>query len=138
VRVVQNRDLLQRLNNSFVEYAKGKELKGSAARAQEPDFSVFHHAPTLIIVAADRNNPYSAVDCGLLAENILLSAAALGLGTCIIGNMSAPLNAPGTEALRDELRLPNSHHVVFGIALGYKNEAPVAKTRDLSKVQIIC
>ncbi|MDR1591825.1 MAG: nitroreductase family protein, partial [Prevotellaceae bacterium] len=33
VRVVQNRDLLQRLNNSFVEYAKGKELKGSAARA---------------------------------------------------------------------------------------------------------
>lgn len=137
VRVIQNADLLNRINSRFVENAKGKSLQGSAAKAQEEGFSVFHGAPTLIIVAKDKSNPYSAVDCGLLAENILLSAESMNIGTCTIGNMASILNDPNSTDLLSELHLPDTHEVVFGISVGYKNESPDAKPRDISKVQYI-
>ncbi|QIK60356.1 nitroreductase family protein [Dysgonomonas sp. HDW5A] len=137
VRVIQNADLLKRINDSFVDKAKGKELKGSAARSQEPGFSVFHGAPTLIIVAKDKSNPYSAVDCGLLAQNILLSAESMDIGTCTIGNMASILNDPDAKGFLKEINMPDTHEVAFGIAIGYKNESPEAKTRDTSKVQYV-
>lgn len=137
IRVIQNADLLSRINNSFVEKAKGKSLQGSAARAQEPGFSVFHGAPTLIIVGKDKSNPYSAVDCGLLAQNILLSAESMNIGTCTIGNMAGILNDPDSKDFLKEINMPDTHEVVFGIAVGYKNESPDAKPRDESKVQYI-
>ncbi len=137
VRIIQNADLLKRINDSFVEKAKGKELKGSAARSQEPGFSVFHGAPTLIIVAKDKSNPYSAIDCGLLAQNILLSAESLNIGTCTIGNMASILNDPDAKEFLKEINIPDTHEVAFGIAVGYKNESPEAKPRDASKVQYI-
>lgn len=137
IRVIQDADLLKRINDSFVEKAKGKELKGSAARAQEPGFSVFHGAPTLIIVAKDKSNPYSAVDCGLLTQNILLSAESMNIGTCTIGNMASILNDPDAKEFLKEINMPDTHEVAFGIAIGYKNESPEAKPRDASKVQYI-
>lgn len=137
VRVIQNADLLSRINSSFVEKAKGKKLQGSAARAQEPGFSVFHGAPTLIIVGKDKSNPYSAVDCGLLAQNILLSAESMNIGTCTIGNMASILNDPDAKDFLKEINMPDTHEVVFGIAVGYKNESPDAKPRDEAKVQYI-
>lgn len=137
VRVIQNADLLKRINDSFVEKAKGKDLKGSASRSQEPGFSVFHGAPTLIIVGREKNNPTSFVDCGLLAQNILLSAESMNIGTCTIGNMASILNDPDAKEFLKEINMPDTHEVAFGIAIGYKNESPEAKPRDASKVEYI-
>lgn len=137
VRVIQNADLLAAINNRFVEKAKGKTLQGSAAKAQEPGFSVFHGAPTLIIVARDKSNSYSAVDCGLFAQNILLSAQSMNIGTCVIGNMASILNDPGSKEFLEAMQMPDSYEVVFGIAIGYKNESPEAKPRDIAKVQYV-
>lgn len=137
VRVIQNADLLSRINASFVEKAKGKALQGSAARAQEPGFNVFHGAPTLIVVAKDKSNSYSAVDCGLLAQNILLSAESMDIGTCVIGNTASILNDPDSKGFLNEISLQETHEVVFGIAIGYKNERPEAKPREVGKVQFV-
>ncbi|MFT3993084.1 MAG: nitroreductase [Dysgonomonas sp.] len=137
VRVIQNADLLAAINNRFVENAKGKTLQGSAAKAQEPGFSVFHGAPTLIIVARDKSNSYSAVDCGLFAQNILLSAQSMNIGTCVIGNMASILNDPDSKEFLEAMQMPDSYEVVFGIAIGYKNESPEAKPRDIAKVQYV-
>lgn len=137
VRVIQNADLLKRINDSFVEKAKGKNLQGSASRSQEPGFSVFHGSPTLIIVGREKNNSTSFVDCGLLAQNILLSAESMNIGTCTIGNMASILNDPDAKEFLKEINMPDTHEVAFGIAIGYKNESPEAKPRDASKVQYI-
>lgn len=135
VRVVQNPELLTKINETFVEDAKGKSLPGSASRAQEPGFSVFHAAPTLIVVAKDKSNDYSAVDCGLFAENVLLSAESMNIGTCVVGSVAGVLNK--TPELISALNLPDTHEVVFGIAVGYKDEVPVNKGRDESRVEYI-
>jgi nitroreductase len=94
-------------------------------------------APTVIVVASDRNNPYSAVDCGLLGQNILLLAEAMNIGTCVIAGVIPYLNSPeGKDALA-QLNLPKGYAPLFTIACGYKNEQPAAKPRMAEKVQII-
>ena len=137
IRVVQNADLLKSINDKFVEDAKGKSLAGSASKAQEAGFSVFHNAPTLIVVARDKENPYSAADCGMLTQNILLSAESMNIGTCVIGSVAGVLNGDQSKGFREALDIPDSYEVLYGIAVGYKNETPDAKPRDINKVQYI-
>lgn len=134
VRVVRTPEILDALNTAFVDWAKDKNLPGSASRAQEEGFCVFHHAPTLIVVAADTSNPYAEGDCGMFAQNIQLAAHALGVGSCVIGSMAKIINESPT--IRKELlKLDEDFKVLFGIALGYADEKPEPKHRDVTKVE---
>ena len=137
VRIIQNSDILADINNRFLEYAKGKTLSGSASKASEPGFSIFHHAPTLIVIGKDKSNNFSSIDCGIITQNILLSAHALGLGTCPIGSLAFVFNDEINKDLWQTLNMPNTHDFALCIALGYPDEQPVAKDRDFNKVQII-
>lgn len=137
LRVIQNPDFIADINNGFVKYAVGLELEGSASRSQQPGFSVFHGAPTVILVASDESL-YSPVDCGLLGENILLSAEAMNIGTCVVGGVVEYLNTP--EAQKDivpRFKLSEGYKPLYCIVMGYKNESPKAKPRDKSKVEYI-
>ncbi|MDR2475118.1 MAG: nitroreductase [Bacteroidales bacterium] len=127
VRVVQHADLLKKIND---------RVKTKSNNTKE-DYSVFYNAPTLIIVARDKQNNYSASDCGMLAQNILLSAESLGLGTCVIGSLAGVFNDSDSGDLLKAIKLPDTHEVIYGIALGYKNETPDAKPREKAKVQFI-
>lgn len=134
IRVVRTAETLAALNIAFVDWAKDKNLPGSASRAQEEGFCVFHHAPTLIVVAADTSNSYAESDCGMLAQNIQLAAHALGIGSCVIGSMAKTINE--SPAIRKELlKLDEGYKVLFGIALGYADENPEPKNRDVTKVE---
>ncbi len=137
IRVIQNPEILKNINDGFIAYAKDKKLAGSASRAQESGFSVFHGAPTLIIVANDQNNAYSQVDCGLLGQNILLSAESMDIGTCVVGSAIAFLNTPEAKSIIKQLNFPEGYKPLYTIAVGYKNERPEAKPRIQEKVQII-
>lgn len=137
VRVIQNPDLIAEMNNGFVKYAAGLQMEGSASRSQQPGFSVFHGAPTVILVASN-DGIYSPVDCGLLGQNILLSAESMNIGTCVVGGVTEYLNTP--EAMKNiipQFKLSDGFKPLYCIVMGYKNESPKAKPRDKSKVQYI-
>ncbi len=137
VRVIQDAGLINEMNSGFVKYAAGLEMQGSASRSQQPGFSVFHGAPTVIIVAGNAGS-YSPIDCGMLGQNILLSAEAMNIGTCVVGGITAYLNTPeGKENIVPKLNLSEGFVPLYSIVMGYKNETPAAKPRDKSKVQYI-
>jgi nitroreductase len=100
-----------------------------------PDF--YYGAPTLIAIAKEKNNGISPADCGFLAQNILLMAEAMDLGTVILGNMGGVPNSPKAADILTALDLPDTHEIIFAVALGYKNESPAARPRDASKVKYI-
>lgn len=58
-------------------------------------------------------------DIGSSAENIMLSAWEMGMGSCWMG-------AINREKIAKVLKIPASYHVDTVIALGYKNEKPRA------------
>lgn len=137
VRVIQNPRLLEDINKRFLKFAEGKTLQGSAAKYKEPGFSIFHHAPTVIVIARDKSSEISYMDCGILLQNILLSAHALGLGTCPLGTLVSVLNLPANQDILRAIHIPGNYEVAINVALGYPDEIPVAPQRYPEKVKII-
>ena len=54
-------------------------------------------------------------DCWLAAENIMLSACQMGLGTCVIGSAVMALN---TQEIRDQLKIPSAYAAIAPIIVG--------------------
>jgi nitroreductase len=66
----------------------------------------------------------AAVDAALAAQNALVAAESLGLGTCYIGAMR---NHP--EAVAEELGLPPDAFAVFGLCVGWPDPARPADVK---------
>ena len=95
------------------------------------------NAPNLICVCAPENGRFD-LDAGLLGQNMMLAAQALGLGTCIqTGPIRALTTDPKAQAFRDSLDIPADYKLLYVIAIGYPDEQPAAKPRDDSKVKYI-
>ncbi len=81
----------------------------------EPEFDVFYGASTLIVICARRPDGFATADCWLAAENLMLAAAALGLGTCCIGPVAPAVNS---AEMRLELGIPPVLTAVAAIVVG--------------------
>jgi nitroreductase len=86
-----------------------------ASQFANPDFCIFYDASTLIVICAKSMGPFVAADCWLAAENLMLAACALGLGTCCIGSAVPALNTADAKA---ELCIPSDATVVAPIVVG--------------------
>ena len=95
-------------------------------RLARPEFNVFYDATTLIVICARRTDGFVIPDCWLAAENLMLAAWALGLGTCCIGAAAPALNTPEGKV---ELGIPADVTAVVPIIVGVPSgdAAPVAR-----------
>ena len=81
----------------------------------DPAFSAFYGAGTLIVIYGRSKGPLVTADCWLAAENLVLAACALGLGTCVIGDAVDAFNSADA---REEFRLPGEALAVAPIVVG--------------------
>ena len=95
----------------------------------------FRNAPTMVFIANDPSYDFSVIDCGILSQNIMLSAWSLGVGSVCLGSPVRFLrNAPDAIA---KLGFSDGYTPVICIGMGYPAESPDAKPRDFSKVRFI-
>ena len=76
--------------------------------------------------AAAESISYLLQDCSAAIENILLAAAALGIGACWLGVHPRP---DRIESLSAHFKLPENIIPISVIALGYPHEKPEGRTR---------
>lgn len=81
-----------------------------------PEFNIFYDAGTLIVICAKPMGPFVVADCWLAAENLMLAACAMGLGTCVIGSAVPALN---TSEVKAELGIPAGLSAVAPIIVGW-------------------
>src|SRR4051812_48411670 len=93
--IVQNRELLQRYSDRVKTLRAGSSAESPATRAllHSQRFDVFYGAGTLIIICGRLDNEYAEADCWLAAENLMLTACDLGLGTCPVASAAPALNS---------------------------------------------
>ena len=78
VRVVDNPEFIAGATEAF--------LKENPKMGEDPSFvNMFRNAPTVAFIANDPSYGMSAIDCGLLGENMILSAWSMGIGSCCPG-----------------------------------------------------
>lgn len=135
--VIQDRQLLKSLSDRakphFVAEMHHAHFDSDSLRFFEsPDFNIFYNAGTLILICGKTSNPLAAADCWLAAENLMLAACAMGLGSCVIGSATDALNAPQVKA---ELDIPEYLQVVAPIIVGVPDE--VTKRSPRKEPQIL-
>jgi nitroreductase len=97
----------------------------------DPAFDIFYGAPALIVVAATSDATQSAEDCCMAAQNLLLAAGGMGLGSCCIGFARPWLNLPDVKS---ELGIPDHYVPIVPIVVGYMRSAALRVPRKVAEV----
>ena len=106
--------------------------------AKDPSFkNIFRNAPVDVVVAADKEYELSQIDCGLLGENMMLSAWSMGIGSCCLGSPVRFLKSETAKEFYDKLQFSDGYELVYAIGFGYPDEAPAAKPRDAQKIKYV-
>lgn len=100
----------------------------------DPVFNIFYDAPALIVISNRADNRWTTEDCALAAENLMLTAQGLGLGTCWIGFAQAWL---ATEAGKSLLELSGGYQPIAPIIVGHPEQLPPPVARRMPEVHWI-
>ena len=106
--------------------------------ADDPNLrNAFYDAPTVITMFAPKNFLFSAEDCAVAAENMMLAADSLGIGSCYIGaGWTAFADSYGQEILR-RWGIRTDYYAVMQLLLGYPREGdnhPTPKPRKDNRI----
>ena len=120
-----------------------EEIKGIMAAAYPEDETkrvtgCFRGAPVMTFIARDKSYDFSAYDCGLLAENMMLSATSLGVGSICLGSPVRFINDnPACAPILEKLGFSEGYELSLCVGFGYADEAPEAKPRNWDKIKFI-
>ena len=131
IRVVDNPEFI----NGITEVYKKQNPKA----AEDPNFkNMFRNASTVVFIANDKSYDLSQIDCGLLGENMILSAWSMGIGSCCLASPTRFMtDTPEAAEYLKRLELPEGYRLLYCIAFGYPDETPAAKPRDAAKVKYV-
>lgn len=143
--VCQDKEVNERLgkikranSNPHMATAKNYVSKEQPSIADDPKLvNAFYGAPTVITMFAPKNFLFSVDDCAVAAENMMLAADSLGIGSCYIGQgWTAFAGSYGQEILR-KWKIRTNYYAVMQLLLGYPREDdkhPVAKPRRNDRI----
>lgn len=118
--VVENGELLSRLNAAVKARAATDEQERIRARAADNEYCFYYRAPALIIVSMSDEALFPREDAGCAMQNMMIAATALGLGTCWINQLgNGASEDAGVRAVLDEMNVPKENKVYAALAVGY-------------------
>ena len=130
VRVVDNPNTLSQI----------QDLMAAGNAELNPDMvkGCMRGAPVMVFIARDTNYDFSAYDCGLLTGNMMLAAQSLGVGSICLGSPVRFIqDATNCAEILNKLGFSENYELCLCLGLGYANETPDAKPRDINKVQFV-
>lgn len=124
------------LSPALIDSITAAVLKDNPQLGERKGFkNIFVNAPYVICIANDTRYDMSQIDCGLLGENIILSAWAKGIGTCCLGSSARWIkDSPSAKPYLDRMAFSEGYELLYCIALGYPDETPAAKPRTMDKI----
>ena len=123
--VIKDADRLAQISRKAKSHLLKASLSAPAHPFREmlndPDFDIFYHAPALVVIAAADPTDWAVEDCALAAENLMLAAYAMDLGTCWIGFAQNWLATPEGKA---ELGIPATYAPIAPIVSPVRTSCP--------------
>ena len=119
-------ELRKILKKRFIKKFSIKELKDEdifkllLAFAFSKEDIIFFNAPALVFILT-KNNLFNNESCACCAENMMIAAHSLGIGSCWIGFASV---LGLKKQLLEKIGVPEKHHIAAAIVFGYPKENP--------------
>ena len=134
VRIVENKEWI---DGATAAYLKAVEGTDKANYMLTPTFkNIFRNAPAVIFVGAPEGI-FSGENIGCLAQNIMLAATELELGTCFLGSVQMIFAEPAMAEYLQSLEFSEGYKLRYALAVGYPDEKPDATPRDFSKLKFV-
>ena len=135
----QNRQSWEiRIVDNPATLAEMSEAMGQAHPDNDFAPGCFRGAPVMVFIARDTSYDFSAYDCGLMAQNMMLSAWSLGVGSICLGSPVRFLTDNELcRPLVESLGFSDGYEFCLCVGLGYAMESPEAKPRDMGKVKFM-
>lgn len=132
---VQNKELLSRVTRAAHEQNALLEESLRSPRFLSPDFDVFYHAPTVVIISAPDGQ--HQVDCGIAVQTLALAAESLGLGSVIVALSGLAFQGKNASELEQALYFPEGNRFVISIAIGTADDDKPAHQINPDKISLI-
>lgn len=125
--VIANQEKIKELSSKVKDKLGviGLGLKMSEVMKSNKD-TIFYGAPLLILIVAEKT-AWSSTDCALAAQNMMVQAYDLGLGSCFIG--FATFLKDDLATLKS-LGVKDSQELYCPLIFGYPKKWPKPKDRD--------
>ena len=125
------------LSPALIDSIKSAVVKDNPQIGEREGFkNIFVDAPCVLSIAYDTTYNMSQVDCGLLGENIILSAWSKGIGSCCLGSSARWIkDSPSAKPYLDKIGFSEGYELLYCIALGYPDETLEAKPRTMDKIK---
>ena len=134
VRIVDSKAWI---DDCTATYLKAIEGTDKAKYMLTPTFkNIFRNVPAVIFVAAPEGL-FAGENVGCLGQNIMLAATELGLGTCFLGSAQMIFAEPAMKEYLQSLGFSEGYKLRYALAVGYPDETPEIKSRDLSKIKFV-
>lgn len=125
-------------NPATMEKIKDIMAQGNPDINPEAVKGCFRDAPVMVFIARDPEYPFSAYDCGLLSGNIMLSAWSYGVGSICLGMPVRFITGnEKCDPVLDILGFSEGYEFCLCVGLGYPDESPDARPRQMEKVKFI-
>ncbi|MCD7746166.1 MAG: nitroreductase family protein [Lachnospiraceae bacterium] len=143
--VCQDKEVNERLgrikranSNPHMATATSYVSKEQPSIADDPNIkNAFYDAPTVITMFAPKNFLFSAEDCAVAAENMMLAADSLGIGSCYLGQGWPAFADPYGQEILKKWNIRTDYYAVMQLLLGYPREGdahPTGKPRANDRV----
>jgi nitroreductase len=119
ISVIREPGLRKRINDRTLNSMVSSGNEFLKQRAALPGYQPIYGAPVLILLSAPADAPFSAVNTALAAENMLLEATGLGLGSCYLMSVTRALNGENNRDLSREAGVPEAYGVQCAVIVGY-------------------
>lgn len=95
----------------------GKD-EAAKQRMESRKMKVFYNAPTVVFISSDAQSGWSALDAGIAAENIVLAAQSMGLGSVIVGMCKLAFQGENGATFEQMLQFPQGYQFSLAVAVG--------------------
>ena len=139
VTVVKNKDLISEMEMEGMKTLSSMPDKTMYQRIMERGGKLFYNAPCMIVIAIKEGVPKGAelVDCGILAQNIVLAATSLGLNTVHCGFVKMAFAGEKDSYFKEKLKFPEGYECGMAILLGYANTTSAPHVPNQEKITVI-
>ena len=119
ISVVRNAGLRQKINDRTLDVMVHSGNEFLQQRASLPGYQPIYGAPVLILLSGPAAAPHSMRNTALAAENMLLEATGLGLGSCYLVSPTLALNGENSRDLAQEAGIPDGYTLQCAVIVGY-------------------
>ena len=142
---IHDRELTEKIGKLNIAKFDRSKLLGSYVSDEQPSIiddptikSGFYGAPSVCVIFGPKDFLYSVADAFCCAENMVLMATSLGLGSCIIARGEETFDNPDGEKLLSQWQIPEGYVALCFVLLGYVDgNLPSAKKLHEGRFKIV-